>query len=155
MMITDDRSTRMDRTTQARALPMLYTGLALTILASLAPIVDLGAGGWLAAHIRHGYPGYTNAEVHAAATTWIAVLASLGVLGAAGWITTIAVVRRGRRWAAPVATGLFVVGALAALAAALTPDTSGEVGLAPSLGAIGLLPVLAGAVAVALLWRRR
>ena len=46
------------------------------------------------------------------------------------------------------------VGSTVALSALLTKDTSGEVGLAPLLGWIGLLPCVAGLITVVRLWRR-
>jgi hypothetical protein len=42
---------------------------------------------------------------------------------------------------------------LHALSALLVKDTSGDTGLAPLLGSIGVLPCIAGVVAVAMLWR--
>jgi len=47
---------------------------------------------------------------------------------------------------------MFVAGSGSALTALLTKDTSGEVGLAPLLGWIGMLPLLPGLVAVVMLW---
>jgi hypothetical protein len=41
------------------------------------------------------------------------------------------------------------------LYALLVKDTSGETGLAPLLGWIGVLPCLPGLVGVAMLWRSR
>jgi hypothetical protein len=49
---------------------------------------------------------------------------------------------------------VFAAGTSLALTALLVKDTSGEVGLAPVLGLIGLLPCVAGLAAVVLLWRR-
>ena len=48
---------------------------------------------------------------------------------------------------------MFVAGTAVALTALLTKDTSGEVGLAPLLGWLGMLPAGAGLVTVGLLWR--
>jgi hypothetical protein len=71
-----------------------------------------------------------------------------------GWIIAICAVQAHRPWARPVATVLFAAGLVTALTALLTRDTSGDVGLAPLLGGIGLLPSLAGVVAVVALWER-
>lgn len=49
---------------------------------------------------------------------------------------------------------MFAVGTSIALTALLVKDTSGEVGLAPQLGLIGLTPCLTASVAVTTLWRR-
>ena len=48
---------------------------------------------------------------------------------------------------------MLLTGLGVALAALLTRDTSGDVGLAPLLGVIGLLPSTAGVAAVVLLWQ--
>lgn len=83
-------------------------------------------------------------------TVWLAILTALGV---AGWLSTIWATRRRMGWARWAATALFVLGTLVALTALLTKDTSGETGLAPLLGWIGLLPSVAGAWAVRLCWQ--
>ncbi|MGB0098131.1 MAG: hypothetical protein WBP81_37040 [Solirubrobacteraceae bacterium] len=49
---------------------------------------------------------------------------------------------------------MFVLGTGIALLDLLVKDTSGDTGLPPLLGWIGLLPCLAGFLAVALLWMR-
>ena len=63
-------------------------------------------------------------------------------------------VSTGRAWGRLVATIAFAAGTTVALSALLTKDTSGEVGLAPLLGWIGLLPCVAGLITVVRLWRR-
>lgn len=132
----------------------MYAGLALTVAAMAAPFVDRATGQVLAEHIRHGYPGYSAGEVDTAVTTWLAILTTVGVLGVGAWLGSIWAVRAAKPWARWLATAAFVAGTSLALAAALTKDTSGEVGLAPLLGLIGLAPCVAGLVAVATLWRR-
>jgi hypothetical protein len=49
---------------------------------------------------------------------------------------------------------MFVVGTSIALFNLLVQDTSGDTGLPPLLGWVGLLPSLAGLAAVILLWRK-
>ncbi len=136
------------------ALVALYAGLLLTIAATLAPYVDRATGQVLAEHVRAGYPTYSQDRVDSAVTAWLAILTVVGVLGAVSWLLTIRAVRRERVWARWAATAAFVAGTSLALTALLTKDTSGEVGLAPLLGLIGLAPCVAGLVAVAALWRR-
>jgi hypothetical protein len=133
------------------ALVAMYTGSLLSVVAMVAPYVERGT---LADHIRDGYPSYSHDEIDTAVTTWLAVLTVVGVLAVASWTTTIWATRAGKPWAPWAAAGSFTVGTALALTALLMKDTSGEVGLAPSLGVIGLLPCLAGLAAVALLWRR-
>jgi hypothetical protein len=136
------------------ALGALYVGLALTVAATASAYVDRATGHRLAQHLRHGYPEYTSAQISSAVTTWLVVLTVVGALGAVGWVTTIVVVRACRPWARWLAAGLFVAGTVTALTGLLTPDTSGEVGLAPLLGWIGVLPCIAGLTAVVRLWRQ-
>jgi hypothetical protein len=107
----------------------------------------------LADSIRESYPTYTDAHVGSAATTWLVVLSVIGVLGLAGWLFAIWAVTAAKTWAPWVATALFVVGTTMALTLLFVRDTSGDVGLAPSLGAIGAAPCLAGLAAVLALWR--
>ena len=135
-------------------LAVMYAGLALTIAAMSAPFVDRATGQVLAEHIRHGYPAYSSGEVDAVVTTWLAILTTVGALGVVSWVGSIWAVRAAKPWARWLATAAFVAGTSLALTALLTKDTSGEVGLAPLLGMIGLAPCVAGLVAVAALWRR-
>jgi hypothetical protein len=136
------------------AVGALYTGLALTVCATVAPFVDRATANVLAQHIRDGYPAYGPERVGSAVSTWLVILSVVGVLGVAGWIGTIRAVTAGKTWARWLATALFALGTSVALAALLVPDTSGDTGLAPLLGWIGVLPCVAGAAAVTMLWRR-
>jgi len=129
-------------------LALLYVGLALTVVAAVLPFA---ARDVLEEHIRDGYPSYSAAELDSAVTGWLSILAILGALGVVGWLVSIRAVRRQRR-ARLTATTLLAVGLALSLTAALAEDTSGEVGLAPLLGAFLLLPCVAGAIAVVLLW---
>jgi hypothetical protein len=145
----------MTRPSQPKAtLTTLYAGAVLTAVAAAAPVVDRLTGQVLAAHIRHGYPTYSDHRVDVAVTTWLVLLAAVGVVGLASWALTIWAVSTGRAWGRLVATIAFAAGTTVALSALLTKDTSGEVGLEPLLGWIGLLPCVAGLIAVVRLWRR-
>ncbi len=135
------------------ALLAMYAGLVLTVVATVAPYVDRASGNVLADHVRHGYPTYSEGRVDSAVTAWLAILTVVGVLGLAGWAASIWATRTGRSWTRPAATLAFGAGTALALTALLTKDTSGEVGLAPVLGWIGVLPCVAGVVAVVSLWR--
>jgi hypothetical protein len=143
------------RTTTTRtlgAVAAMYAGLLLTLAATVAPYVDRVTGHVLADHIHHGYPRYTHERVDTAVDAWLGILTVVGVLGIVCWVGTIWAVKADKAWARPTATVMFVGGTALALAALLTKDTSGEVGLAPLLGWIGMLPPLAGLAAVILLW---
>lgn len=141
-------------------LPGVLTGIGLTLVATVTPFVDRAGGQVLAEHLRHGYPTYTTDRIDRAVTTWLVILGAVGAIGIAGWATTVWVLRVGQRRGGRIALSLlatasFALVAAAAVSAALVKDTSGEVGLAPALGAIGLLHVVAGAIGVVVLWRRR
>ncbi|MEU4575322.1 hypothetical protein ACBI99_20235 [Nonomuraea sp. ATR24] len=132
------------------ALALLYLGAGLTALAALVPFASRSL---LAGHIRAGYPSYGTGAIDAAVTAYLVILATAGALGLAGWLGTAWAARAGRRWARAAAIGLLVAGACVAVAALTVRDTSGDVGLAPLLGWLQVLPCAAGLAAVAL-WRR-
>ena len=136
------------------AVPAMYAGLALTVAATIAPYVDRATTGVLASHIDAGWPAYGQARIESAVTTWLVILSVLGALGAAGWIGTIWAVESGKRWARWTATTLFALGISIALTLVFITEPTGQQGLPPALAWIGVLPSLAGAVAVARLWRR-
>ena len=136
------------------ALAAMYAGLALTVLATIATYVDRGTTRLLAARIRAGYPSYPQARVDSAVTAYLVVLSVVGALGVLAWLTTAWAVRARKRWARPAATVMFMLGTSVGLAGLLTKDTCGATGLPPQLGWAGMLPCLAGVIAIALLWRR-
>ncbi|MEU1813305.1 hypothetical protein [Micromonospora aurantiaca (nom. illeg.)] len=134
-----------------RLTAVMYTGLVLTVLATVAPYIGRSV---LAEHVRAGYPTYSPAQIDSAVMTYLVILCVVGVLGVGGWIWTAWAIRSGKRWARSATTFMFALGAVTALTALLIRDTSGDTGLAPLLGWIGVVPCLAGLAAVAMLWRR-
>ncbi|TDC01248.1 hypothetical protein E1267_32385 [Nonomuraea longispora] len=136
---------------QRGALAWMYGGAALTVIATLAAFVHRAG---LADHIQAGYPAYGPAEVDAAVTAYTVILSVVGVLGLLGWLGTVWAARAGRGWARWQASGMFAVAACFAVSALTIQDVNGEVGLAPLLGWLQVLPCAAGLVAVVLLWRR-
>lgn len=139
-----------DRTTLAT----IGAGAVLTLTAAVFPFVDRATTTVLADHVRAGYPTYGSAEINAAVTAYLAILSVVGVLGLLGWLGTAWAVRAGRGWAGWLATGLFLAAAGTALAGLTVQDTSGDVGLAPLLGWLQVLPCVPGLAAVVSLWRR-
>ena len=140
--------------TRNPALPALWTGLVLTVLATLAPVVDLLATGTIEAHVRSTYPDWPDEWVQADATAIVVGLGAIGLLGAISWLIVLRATIRGRRWATIVATVLW------ALAATVTGATAAPAGAYDQLVPMGLvlitaLPCLAGLVAVVQLWRYR
>jgi hypothetical protein len=128
----------------------MAVGLVLTVVATIVPFVT----GALHDHIRTGYPTYTDARVDSAVNSWLIILTVIGALGVAGWLGSIGIVAARKPWARWAATGMFALGTGVAVADLLIRDNSGDIGLAPLLGWIGMLPSAAGLVAVVLLWRR-
>ncbi|MGB0095122.1 MAG: hypothetical protein WBP81_21620 [Solirubrobacteraceae bacterium] len=139
---------------QRAATGTMYVGLALTIVALIALYVDHATANVLAAHIRAGYPRYSQARIDTAATTYLVYLSVIGAFGVICWLWTIRTVNAGKRWARGAATAMFVLGTGVALFDLLVTDTSGDTGLPPLLAWIGMLPCLAGFLTVMLLWMR-
>jgi hypothetical protein len=154
----DNRGARSDGLRRSRnrrrsALPALYTGAAMTVIATIVPYLDQVWSHRLAHHIRAGYPGYTQARIDTAVTTYEVILTVIGALGLASWAVAIYAVSVDRRWATAFVTVAFILGVGIALTNLLLKDTSGEVGLSPLLGWVGVLPCLPGLIAVTLQWR--
>ena len=99
-------------------------------------------------------PTYTQARIDSAVTTYLVYLSVVGALGIICWLWAVWAVKAGKRWARGAATALFALGTAIALIDLLVKDTSGDTGLPPLLGWAGMLPCLAGLLAVTLLWRR-
>lgn len=136
------------------AIGAMYAGLGLTVVAMIVPYVDHATANVLADHIRVGYPAYAQARIDSAVTTYLVYLSVVGALGIICWLGTIRALKAGKRWARGAATVMFALGTGIALIDLLVRDTSGDTGLPPLLGWAGMLPCLAGLLAVTLLWRR-
>jgi len=132
----------------------MYAVVALTVVAMIVPYIDHATANVLADHIRAGYPTYSQARIDTAVTTYLVYLFIIGMLGVVCWIWTIRAVNAGTRWARGATTATFVLATGIALFDLLVKDTSGDTGLPPLLGWIGMLPCVAGFVAVTLLWMR-
>ncbi len=133
----------------------MYAGLALTVVATVAPYIDRATTSALAHHIRDGYPTYTQARVDSAVSEWLVILTVIGVVGVVSWIWTIWAVKTGKKWARWAVTTTFPLATSIALTALLVKDTSGDTGSPPLLGWIGMMPCVAGLAAVTTLWRHR
>lgn len=134
----------------ARVLTVL--GLALTVALGVWPVM---APDLLADHIQHGYPSYTDAELNAAVSAWQIALATVAGLGVLSWIWTLVTLRKPNRWAAFSATALLAVALIIAVVLISTPDTSGEVGLVPTMGWAWLAPCVVGLVVTVATWQVR
>ena len=136
------------------AIGAMYAGLGLTVVALIVLYVNHVTANVLADHIRAGYPAYAQARIDSAVTTYLVYLSVVGALGIICWLGTIRALKAGKRWARGAATVMFALGTGIALIDLLVRDTSGDTGLPPLLGWAGMLPCLAGLLAVMLLWRR-
>lgn len=139
---------------QQSAIVAMYAGLALTVVTLIVAYIDHATANVLANHIRAGYPTYSQARINTAVTTYLVYPSIIGALGVISWLWTIPTVNSGKRWARGAATAMFALGTGIALFDLLVKDTSGDTGLPPLLGWIGMLPCLAGLLAATLLWRR-
>lgn len=128
----------------------MYVGLALTVVATVVPFIDRDV---LADHIRAGYPGYRDERVNSATTAYLIYLTVVGALGVAGWLSTIRITKRWGRGAPIVTTVMFLLGSGVALTNLFVNESSGERALPASLGVVGVVPAVAGLVAVALVWK--
>ncbi|MCF6473291.1 hypothetical protein FAF44_33635 [Nonomuraea sp. MG754425] len=132
---------------------VLYAGLALSVLVTLVPLLDLVTADSLTGHVRAAYPDWPPELVAADHDAIVSYLTVAGVLGVAGWLWTIRAAAGGRRVRA-LATTLFSLGACVALVN-LTLSGGAYDRVVPVLyGTLWLLPVVAGAVVVARAWRR-
>ncbi|REF38377.1 hypothetical protein [Thermasporomyces composti] len=127
-------------------------GLALTVAVTVYPLANRGL---LADHVRAGYPSYHEGEIATAVTWYLAILAVLGGLGVLSWLGTIWATWVRKGWAPWLATVILAVAVCVVLAGLTVKDTSGDVGLAPAVGWLQVLPCLAGLSAVVLLWGGR
>jgi hypothetical protein len=138
------------------AIGAMYVGLGLTVVAMVVPFIDRATGAtgsMLAGHIRAGYPTYAQERIDSAVTMYLIYLSVLGVLGVVSWFLVIGAVSAGKRWARSIATLALALGGSIALFNLFVRDTSGDTGLPPLLGLVGVLPSVAGLLAVTLLWR--
>jgi hypothetical protein len=135
--------------------PALLTGLALTVLATVAPLIDLLTVDTIGDHVRAAYPDWSADLVTKDRNAITIYLVAVGVLGLAGWLWSLIALARNNRRLRAIATTLLILGATIQLT---TLSVGGEAykTIVPTLhGTLGVLPSLAGLVAVVGLWRRR
>jgi hypothetical protein len=132
----------------------MYVGLALTVLATLAPLLDLATADTLSDHVRAAYPHWGPALVREDRDAIATYLVLTGALGIPLWILTARAVRAGRRWARVVATAALAAGVLVALTNLSVGGDGYHVIVPYTFGTLTLLPCLAGLAAVVSAWRR-
>ena len=154
-MTTTAPTTRPSTRTRHPAVPAMWVGVALTVLAAVAPLLDLVTTGTLEAHVRAAYPDWPEEWVQADMTALAAGLGVIGLLGIVGWLILLRATVRGRRWAPAAATVVWVLAATVTAYVAAAPAGAYDQLVPTGLGALTALPCLAGLVAVVQLWRRR
>ena len=140
----------MNRHYSRAAMIALGVGLALTILITLSVFASTTAIG---EHIQTGYPHYSSGQISAAVNFYTVYLVVLGALGAIAWSFDLWLVRRRRAWAYPLAIIFFLVGTSFGLFNLLIRDTSGDTALPELISGMGLLPSVAGLIAIVLMWK--
>lgn len=91
-----DHRQRKSMTRSTSVIVAMYTGLAMTVVATIVPYIDHATSNTLANHIRAGYPTYTHARIDTAATTFLVYLSIIGVLGVVGWLWTVRAIKTGK-----------------------------------------------------------
>lgn len=155
--MTTSSTTAAPAAARARNVPALTgIGIGLVLTSTVAVLPALGGAPFdaLVAHVQAGYPAYSLQDAENAAGLYVAILASVGAVGALAWLGTLWAVLARQGWARWLALGLLAASLLLALVGLTTLDTSGDVGLAPVIGWLQLVPCLAGAAVVFALWRR-
>ncbi|WP_154794787.1 hypothetical protein [Occultella kanbiaonis] len=148
-------TTSLARPGQRAALPALWIGLLLTAAVGVYALLDGSTTHVLADHLRATYPAFDDQDVQAGVAAYVTILLGVTGLGVVGWVATIWAARSGKRWTVWPAATLLVAAVGVATVGLTTLDTSGEVGLAPLMGWLLVLPCLPGLVAVVMLWTRR
>jgi hypothetical protein len=131
----------------------MYVGLALSILATLAPLLDIATVDTLSDHVRDAYPDWGPGLVAADRNAIAIYLVVTGVLGILVWLLTIWAVTSGKRWAGVVTTIGFTAGAILALMNLTLRGGEYDVILPYAYGTLTLLPCVAGLAAVISVWR--
>jgi hypothetical protein len=96
-----------------RAMVAIYTGLVVTVVAIVALARYLASTDGLAEHLDEVYEGYASPPDEAGVAAYLFTLGALGVLGRLWMLWAVA---GQKRWARPVATVLFLLASVVALA---------------------------------------
>jgi hypothetical protein len=130
------------------AVTAMGIGLLLTVVTLVALIIDQASGSSIADHVN---ALYAPLGLHPDPNVLFGYLYVTGGIGVLLWLTTIWSVSQHKRWARVVASFVLVVATSLALLVLFVSEYGGQI--FPTLwGILGLLPCLAGLVAVILLW---
>lgn len=131
----------------------MYIGLMLTIVTMIVLYVDHATANVLADHIKAGYPSYSQSRIDSAVMIYLVYLSVVGALGIVSWFWVIWAASKNKWWTRWVAAVMFLLGTSTALFNLFVRDTSGDTGLPPLLGWVGILPSIAGLLVLILLWK--
>ncbi len=126
------------------AVLLMCAGAALSVIEIIIGAVTIGS---LRSAIRSQYPNYTASQIHTAEVAGVVAAVAIGALAVGLWLWMAWANGRGRNWARIVATVLFALNTIDALALVARPHS------AVSLLFAGLV-WLAGLGAVFFLWQR-
>ena len=144
-------STQRVGSSAKRAVVVMYAGLALTVIAVLAVMIGDGS---INRHFHEVYDPYIGAakadEDKGPLVTYLYMVGGIGVIS---WLWMVWAVKRAKRWARGVATIVFLLATVDALVNLLMQEYHKTI-LPTSIGLAGVLPCVAGLVAIVLLWTR-
>lgn len=143
-----------NRTGVARRPPAaMYGGLALAVIGTLAPLLDMVTLDVLWEHVQAAYPEW-GPELVAADRNAIAIyLVITGGLGILAWLGTIWGVATRKRWARAAVTTAFAAGVLVTLVNLTFTGGQYDLVLPALYRLVTALPTLAGLVVVVQVWR--
>lgn len=130
------------------AVTAMGIGLLLTVITLTALTIDRVSVHSIADHVD---ALYAPLDLHPDPNVLFGILYVIGVTGVLLWLTMIWGVRRHRRWARVVASIVFMVSTSIALLVLFVSEYGTQI-FPTAWGILGLLPSIAGLVAVILLW---
>lgn len=142
------------RRSSQRALPSILAGFVLALGGMLYVVIDVTTTNRLTNHIREAYPNWSQTDINADKVAIVSYLVGFGILGVITWLWSAWVVKREKPWARKAITTVFIIGTgLAVMNATLSGDAYEQI-VPTSYGVAGLIPSVAGLVAVILLWKQ-
>lgn len=152
--MTDTRTHMNAVATRSRPTAM-FLGLALTVIATVAPLVDVATIDTIWDHVRDAYPTWSDTLVggdRTAILLWLVITGGLGVLT---WLWTIYAVTARKRWASKATVTGFLAGTCVALVNLTLTGGQYEIVVPTVYGWMTLLPCIPGLAAVVSVRRRR
>lgn len=141
-------------TTKRKVMLSILAGFLLTLGSTLYVVIDVATTNRLTDHIRAAYPTWSQNDVNADKLAIVSYLIGFGILGLTTWLWSASVVKNEKPWSRKAITTAFFVGTgLALMNATLSGGAYDQI-VPTAYGVAGLIPSVAGLVAVILLWKR-